>query len=245
MAGVMTVPARAAEEDIAQAEALMATIADSVFAAADLYDDERFEIEVLRDDTPMAGMLDDNTARMSTGVFKIVQRPEELAAVIAWLVAVKEEDSGRGIFSDRFSFRMEAPQEKDFRGSQTSMDQATSRGSVRMADDILNRQGQFGPSMEELRSRARRFDSLAIEFLRKLGVSGAPLRLLYMHLAEAGAGLLDRADYAGREILAEQIEWIGKRIGPVPARTETWKELDDDLADVKAALFPPPGQPDE
>lgn len=235
-------PVRAATDGLERAESLIAEIAESVFTAADLREDERFEIRVFRDSTPLAGMQDKTTARVSTGVFDIAERPEELAAVVAWLVADKEEGGSRRLFSDSFSFSVEAPQERDLRGNQTSMDQATSRGSQRMAEDILNRQGQFGPPMEQLRSSARRHDSLAIGFLRKLGLSGAPLRLLYIHMSEAGAGLLDRADYAGRDVLREQIEWIGKRLGPVPARAETWKALDDELAAVKAALFSDPAQ---
>ena len=242
---VTNAPARAANAGLDQAKSLMAEIAESVFSAADLREDERFEIRVVFDDIPLAGMEDKTTARISTGVFDIAERPEELAAVVAWLIAVKEEGGSRRLFSESFAFRVEAPQDKNLRGNQTSMDQATSRGSMRMADDILNRQGQFGPPMEQMRSSARRYDSLAMEFLRKLGLSGAPLRLLYIHMSEAGAGLLDRADYAGREVLREQIEWIGKRLGPVPARSETWKALDEDLAAVKAALSTKSGQPED
>lgn len=237
-----TAPVQAAGDGIERAESLLAGIAEAVFAAADLREDERFEIRVVQDSTPLAGLQDATTARVSTGVFDIAARPEELAAVIAWLVAVKEESGSRRLVSDSFSFSVEAPQQKDLRGNQTSMDQATSRGSQRMAEDILNRQGQFGPPMEQLRSRAQRYDSLAIGFLRKLGLSGAPLRLLYIHMLEVGAGLLDRADYAGRDVLREQIEWIGKRLGPVPMRTDKWKELDEVLAEVKAALLIETGQ---
>jgi len=216
---------------------VLAEIAEPIFAAAETSDFDRFEIEVGEGRAPKAMLLSKTRARVNTGLFRIVERPEQLAAAVAWLVSVREIEGAPVSQGLRYSILSRPPDDAAYSGTITSIDEALANPSEQAAQDVLGRQGTFGPDMERLRSRAERLDGEAIKILRRADISSRALISLYEAMDQAGAGLLDRHDYAGGEVLRDQIEWLRRRTpsdrGP---RTRFWQELDDDLEAIKAAL---------
>jgi len=215
----------------------MSEIAEPVFAASETASEERFNIVVAKASAPKAVLLTDDRARVTTGLLRIVERPEELAAAVAWLAAVKKLEGPPQATSSRFRFQARPPSNSAYSGTITNIDEAFAERSEEAAADVLARQGGYGPDIERLRARARRLNTEAVKILRRSDISSHTLISLYERMAAARAGLLDRHDYAGREILDEQLDWLRRRTEPEPGvRTSFWRDLDDDLAAIQSVL---------
>ena len=218
------------------AEELIARIAEPVFAAAEVAPDKRFGIRIVHDDEMRALVVRTSRATVSDRLFRLVERPEEIAAIVAHLIAAAEIDGPGRVFPSGFQVKTQPPSKSAYSGMSASVDERLSERSREAAMDTVKRSGAFGPSEEEIRAHAQKLDAYAIEILRRGGLSGAPLLSLYERLADNGGGLLDRDDFLGRKILLEQIRWLRKRKEPEPRRTDFWTALDDDLKAAKAAL---------
>jgi len=220
-----------------RAQILMGEIAEPIFVAAETPTDQRFRVEAAEASAPKAVLLSKERARVTSGLLRVVEHPEELAAAVAWLVSVKKLEGAPQSASRRFSVQARPPDESAYSSMITNIDEAFAKRSEEAAVDVLQRQSNFGPDMERLRARARRLNAEAVKLLRRADVSSHWLIALYERMAEADAGLLDRHDYAGREILGEQIDWLRLRTDPRPeTRTTFWEELDADLAAIQTVL---------
>ncbi|MFQ5347633.1 MAG: hypothetical protein ACE5ED_07290 [Rhodothalassiaceae bacterium] len=231
-AGLQAAP----DEARAAAAAFLARIADPVFDAAEVDPEKRLTIDVVADDDIRAVVVKKSRAIVSDSLLRLVERPEEAAAIIAHLVAAAEIDGPNRVFPSGFRVETRPPSKSAYSGMSSSVDERLAERSQAAALDTVKRAGAFGPSEEEIRAHAQRIDAYTIEILRRLGLSSAPLQALYERMADAGAGLLERDDFLGRKILAEQIRWLRERTEPVPGRTEFWLQFDDDLKAVKTAL---------
>ena len=220
-----------------RAQTLMGEIAEPIFVAADIPADERFRIEAAEASAPKAVLLSKDRARVTSGLLRVVKYPEELAAAAAWLIAVKRLEGPPKSASGRFQVQARPPNESAYSSSITNIDEAFAKRSEEAAVDVLQRQGGYGPDMERLRARARRLNSEAVKLLRRADISSHWLIALYDRMAAVNAGLLDRHDYAGREILDEQLDWLRRRTDPRPeTRTSFWEDLDADLAAIQSVL---------
>ncbi len=223
------------EKRVAAAE-LIARIAEHVFAAAEVAPDKRFEIRVVHDDEVRAVVVRESRATVSDSLFRLVERPEEIAAIVAHLIAAAEIEGPGKVFPSGFRVKTRPPSKSAYSGMSASVDERLSERSREAAMDTVKRSGAFGPSEEEIRTHAQKLDAYTIEILRRVGLSGTPLQSLYERMADAGAGLFERDDFLGRKILLEQIRWLRKRKEPTPRRSVFWTALDDDLKAAKAAL---------
>ncbi len=228
--------AQEGDEKRVAAEELIARIAKPVFAAAEMAADKRFEIRVVHDDTVRAVVVKKSRAIVSDSLFRLVEHPEEIAAIVAHLIAAAEIDGPGRVFSSGFQVKAQPPSKSAYSGMSASVDERLAYRSEQAAMDTVKRSGAFGPSEEEIRAHARKLDTYTIEILRRAGLPGAPLLSLYERMADAGAGLFERDDFLGRRILLEQIRWLRKREEPTPRRTDFWIALDDDLKAARAAL---------
>lgn len=220
-----------------RAQTLMSEIAEPIFLAAEIPADQRFRIEAVDASAPKAVLLSKDRARVTSGLLRIVKQPEELAAAIAWLVAIKKLEGAPQATSRRFRMEARPPDESAYSSTITNIDEAFAKRSEEAATDVLQRQGNYGPDMERLRARARRLNTEAVKLLRQSDISSHWLISLYERMAEVNAGLLDRHDYAGREILDEQLEWLRRRTEPAPeTRTAFWEGLDAHLAAIQSVL---------
>lgn len=236
MALVMPRLAIAADDPVVAAEALLREIAAPVFEAADIAPELQVPVKLIRDDVPTAAIYGQDHARISSALFLMASTPEELAAVIARLIASQKIDMAGSSTDKRFRIRAKVPSQSVLRGSITSVDEAMAAPGIEAARDTLNRRGPAGPSVEEIRSRAQRMDGEAIGILRVAGLSGESLLSLYRRMVRDGAGLFERNDYEGRRILAEQIPWLNERVDPAETRPDLWQALDARLSQIQQDL---------
>jgi len=237
LALVTILPAAAQERSVIEhGEDLLANLAEPIFEAAEIEADGRFRIELRDSAAPKAALLTKDKARVTTGLIRLVERPEELGAAIAWLVAVREVEGPAGSFARRYRFLSEPPGDEAYSSRSMSTDERTARSSERAAEEVLDRQQGLGPDMEQLRARAERLDSKAVQLLRRAGLPARVLQTLYKRLQEARAGLLDRHDYAAREVLRDQVRWLENRTAPNELRPPFWQEHDAKLTAVQDAL---------
>ncbi|WP_188873314.1 hypothetical protein [Iodidimonas muriae] len=221
-----------------KAQGLVDQISPSLFEAAGIAPELRFPITVIEGDRPIAMMVGERHGEISTDVFVLADFPEEVAAALARIIA--EKQAGRPALANRkgYKFSTRAPGRDTLRGSITSVDEAVAQSSERAAFDTLKSKSGFGPPVEEIRATARNLDGLAVELLRKVGTTGVPLMTLYEAMAISGAGLFERNDYEGRQILREQIGWLRERVSNDEdgGRAPRWMAMDTDLNAIKEGL---------
>jgi len=221
---------------VERGEDLLAEMAAPFFEAAEIEKDGRFTIELKRAAPPKATLMSKDKARVTTGLVRLVEKPEELGAAMAWLVAVHQLEGPAQSQSRRYKFLSQPPGDEAYSSRSTSTDEATAFSSERMAEARLQAQEGLGPDMARLRARAEKLDSKTIQLLRRAGLPDGTLRALYARLHEARAGLLDRHDEAAREVLRDQIDWLARRTAPRAGRPSFWSDLDAKLSAVQEAL---------
>lgn len=226
-------------EALDKAQDLLDQVAQPLFAAAGVEPELRFEIAVVEGNRPVASMLGRDRAEISVAVFLLADTPEELAAAVARVIGEKEIQQPSLGSRKGYKFRPRLPNRDRLRGSVTSVDEAIAQSGIRAAEDTLKRQGGYGPATEEIRAHARNLDNHAVSLLRKAGLHGTALIHLYEAMAAQGAGLFERDDYEGRQILHEQIEWLRERVESNDnyARSPQWMVLDTKLDAVQAAFL--------
>lgn len=224
-------------QDFDDAERLLERVAEPVFEAAEVPPEMRFGFSIEDGNRHRAVLVEDSMASVSLPLFLLAESPEELAALVARLIAAGEIAGSGKTFLSGFRFKTRPPSDSAYVGRSPDLQADLTRRSVEAAEDTLRtRSGTGGPSIEEIRTLAEKRDAQAVELLRRAGLSSHDLLTLYRKLAAAGGGLFDRDDYNGRVVLGEQIAWLEKRTDPVPSRTEDRERLDAELAEVRARL---------
>lgn len=222
-----------------EAAAFLAAVAEPIFEGAAISPEMRPTFSLIEDDAPAAALYGGRDARLTTGLVLLVETPEELAAAIARLLALERIEMAGASTDKRFRVRARLPSQSALRGSISSVDEAMAAPGIEAARETLKNRHADGPSVEEIRSRARRADAEALELLRAATVPDAALLTLYRHLSRAGGSLFERADYEGRRILIEQIGWLEERVEEgESARRPEWRDLDSRLVALKQSLRP-------
>lgn len=227
-----------ADGPLARAEALSNTVAARLFEAIDLADKRRFHVTVSHAAAPRAVLIREKQGELTAGLIDLVETPEELAAAVAHMIAALQVEGPRGLGAQRFRVETRAPGRSDHGGWVTGVGESIIGRSEAAALSTLRRDGAYGLSQEETLRRALQVDARTVEILDRAGLTAAALRSLYAKLRRRAGGNLERQDFEGRQLVAEQIAWLDKRLdGAAPARdAQRWRDLDADLEAVKAAL---------